>query len=458
MKAKTQFICNGCGKIHSRWSGKCDGCNEWNTITEQVASAATSSGESKNRYSWANTGGKLVKLSQVTESTYDREPTGLSELDRVLGGGVVRGSVNLIGGDPGIGKSTLLTQLLGNLGMRMPVLYVTGEESEGQTRMRANRLGVSDEANISLATETELEKILVNIQECEAQFVVIDSIQTMFTGALSAAPGTISQVRECAAQLTRVAKTTGITICIIGHVTKEGELAGPRVLEHIVDSVLYFEGEEGSSFRMLRGIKNRFGSVNELGVFSMEERGLVDVSNPSSMFLTNHEAPVVGSCITVAMEGNRPFLVEIQALVERSLAPNPKRASSGIEVNRVNLMLAVLARHMGVDASEFNVYVKVVGGIRLLEPAADFALLVALYSSLKNVKIPLGVCVFGEAGLVGEARAVTNPDARLKEAQKLGFKHAIYPKRCESKKPPKGIGLHQVNRVEELGALLKQLN
>lgn len=419
---------------------------------EQVAPTASSGAD--NRYSWTGSKHKISKLKDVTESNYERVTTGLGELDRVLGGGLVGGSVILIGGDPGIGKSTILLQLLGNMSKVMPTLYCTGEESEGQTKLRANRLGVQD-ADISLATVTELGEVIQSINETKARLVVVDSIQTIYSNLLQSAPGTVSQVRECAAQLTRVAKAQGISLIFVGHVTKDGDIAGPRVLEHIVDTVLYFEGESGSNFRMLRANKNRFGTVNELGVFSMEDKGLVDVSNPSSMFLTAHEKPVQGSCVTVAMEGNRPFLVEIQALIEYTKTPNPKRAATGIELNRVNLMLAVLSRHLGIDASDQNVYVKVVGGIKLTEPAADLALLVALYSSLKGISVPQGMAFFGEAGLVGEMRAVTNAEARIKEANKLGYASIVLPSKCSIKSPPKAAQLLKISRISELPGLLK---
>lgn len=423
-------------------------------MTEQIAEA-TPSGGGNNRFSWTGADDRLVKLGKVEQATFVRTSTGLDELDRVLGGGLVEGSVILVGGDPGIGKSTILMQLMHNLSKTMPTLYCTGEESPGQTKLRAIRLGVPSEANIDISTSTELEKVIQAINQSGAKAVVVDSIQTIYSGLLQAAPGTVSQVRECAAQLTRVAKLKGITLIFVGHVTKEGEIAGPRVLEHIVDTVLYFEGESGSNFRMLRANKNRFGTVNELGVFSMEERGLVDVSNPSSMFLTAHESPVAGSCVTVAMEGNRPFLVEVQALSEHTQTPNPKRAASGLELNRVNLLLAVLSRHIEVDAGNDNVYAKVVGGIRLTEPAADVALLVSLYSSLKGKPVPEKTVFFGEVGLVGEVRAVANAEARVKEAAKLGFTTIVLPSKCEIKKPPKGVTLIGISRVSEIVRVLR---
>lgn len=456
-KIKTQYVCNDCGASSPKWAGKCPSCGAWNSLHETTAASSALGGSDGNRYSWTGSKARIVPLKDAQTVNFTRFSTGLSEMDRVLGGGAVEGSVVLLGGDPGVGKSTLLLQLLHFISEKGKTLYVTGEESAGQTQMRAKRLGIPIDTDIDIAPASNLEQILEFIQETAAKFVVIDSIQTIFSGQLQSAPGTVAQVRECAAQLTQMAKTTGVTLFLVGHVTKEGTLAGPRVLEHIVDTVLYFEGEEGSSFRMIRAWKNRFGCVNELGVFSMEENGLQDVSNPSSMFLTSHERPMAGSCVTVALEGNRPFLVEIQALVEHTNTPNPKRAATGIEVNRVNLMLAILSRHMGVDASDKNVYVKVVGGIKLTEPAADLALLVALYSSLKNKPVPQGLAVFGEAGLVGEVRNVSNAESRVKEAARLGFKNVIKPSKSEIKKTPKDIRVHDLKLVTELPKIFSDI-
>lgn len=456
-KGKTQYTCNACGAVSPRWAGKCSSCNAWNTLEEGIATPSTSSTGDGNRYSWTGAKARIVPLREAEKVVFTRHATGLEELDRVLGGGLVEGSVVLLGGDPGVGKSTLLLQLLHHIASTGKTLYATGEESAGQTQMRASRLGIPLDTDIDIAPVSKLEQIIEFVAETKAKFVVVDSIQTIYSDQLQSAPGTVAQVRECAAQLTQLAKTTGVTIMLVGHVTKEGTLAGPRVLEHIVDTVLYFEGEEGSSFRMIRACKNRFGCVNELGVFSMEEDGLHDVSNPSSMFLTSHDKAMPGSCVTVALEGNRPFLVEIQALVEHTNTPNPKRAATGIEVNRVNLMLAVLSRHMGVDASDKNVYVKVVGGIRLTEPAADLALLVALYSSLKNKPVPQGLAVFGEAGLVGEVRAVSNAETRIKEAAKLGFANVVKPSKCEVKKLPNGIQVKDLKSISQLPSVLSDL-
>lgn len=456
-KQKTQYTCNACGAISAKWAGKCASCNEWNTLTETISSSSLGSASDSNRFSWTGSKARIVPLREAEDVVFTRHQTSLEELNRVLGGGLVEGSVVLLGGDPGVGKSTLLLQLLYDLSKQNKTLYVTGEESAGQTQLRAKRLGIPVTSDIDIAPVSKLEQIVVFINETKAKFVVVDSIQTIYSDMLQSAPGTVAQVRECAAHLTQLAKSTGVTILLVGHVTKEGTLAGPRVLEHIVDTVLYFEGEEGSSFRMIRACKNRFGCVNELGVFSMEEDGLHDVSNPSSMFLTSHDKAVAGSCVTVAIEGNRPFLVEIQALVEHTNTPNPKRAATGIEVNRVNLMLAVLSRHMNVDASDKNVYVKVVGGIRLSEPAADLALLVALYSSLQNKPVPQGLAVFGEAGLVGEVRAVSNAETRMKEAAKLGFHTVIKPSRSEVKKVPKGLRVLDLKTVSQVASLLKEV-
>jgi DNA repair protein RadA/Sms len=444
-KNQTNYVCSDCGSVSSKWMGQCSDCKAWNTLVESVAQPEASSA---NRFaSWTGTRAKAVDLKDVKSAEYPRMDTGLEEFNRVLGGGLVPGSVVLIGGDPGIGKSTLLLQALAFMGREKKVVYVAGEESPQQVKLRAERLGLG-ETPMQILPEIELEKILMDLEEGQPCVAVIDSIQTVYSGALQSAPGTVAQVRECAAHLTRLAKSKNISLILVGHVTKEGTLAGPRVLEHIVDTVLYFEGEEGSSFRMIRAMKNRFGSANELGVFSMGEQGLEEVSNPSSMFLTAHEKPVSGSCILTAMEGNRPFLVEVQALVEDAPTPNPKRYASGVDVGRLQMLLAVLNKHTGIVAHDQNVYIKVVGGVRLTEPAADLAVLLSAHSSLVNRPLPEGLIVFGEVGLAGELRAVSNAETRLKEAVKLGFKHAIIPAQCKLRKPIDGISVTAVTRVD----------
>lgn len=444
-KAKTSYVCNVCGGSTPRWAGQCPDCKEWNTLVESVDEPAGAGG----RYAtWTGTTAKSIKLRDIEGADYPRVDTGIGEFNRVLGGGLVPGSVTLIGGDPGIGKSTLLLQAMAKLATRgQKVLYCSGEESPQQIKLRATRLGLTDN-EIDLLAEIELEKITKTMDADKPTIVVIDSIQTIYSNQLQSAPGSVAQVRECAALLTRYAKAKNVSVIFVGHVTKEGTLAGPRVLEHIVDTVLYFEGEPGSSFRMIRAIKNRFGAVNELAVFAMGEQGLEEVSNPSSMFLTQHEKPVAGSCILGALEGNRPFLVEVQALVEDTSSPNVRRFASGFDLNRLQLLLAILAKHAGTVAADQNVYLKVVGGVRLTEPAADLPALMAAHSSLVNRPLPSGLIVFGEVGLAGEIRPVQDAESRLKEAAKLGFTHALVPAANQLKKPVSGIIVKYVTRVD----------
>jgi DNA repair protein RadA/Sms len=454
-KAKTSFVCNACGHSSPKWAGKCPGCSAWNSLQETAATPEPAGGP--NRYAaWAGAAGTRVHLKDAKAGEFEREPTGMGEFDRVLGGGLVPGSVTLIGGDPGIGKSTLLLQVMAHFGKTASVLYATGEESSQQVRMRAERLDVAD-ANIELLSEISLEKILNEVEACSPRVVVIDSIQTMYSASLTSAPGSVAQVRECAAQLTRLAKSSGISLVFIGHVTKDGDIAGPRVLEHMVDTVLHFEGEPGSPFRMIRAYKNRFGAVNEMGVFAMGEKGLEEVSNPSSMFLTTHEKPVAGSCVLATLEGNRPFLVEVQALVEDSVSPNPRRFAQGFDLNKLQMLLAVLNKHTGTIAFDKNVYLKVVGGVRLTEPAADLAALLAVHSSLNGRPLPAGLIVFGEVGLAGEIRPVTDPESRLREAAKLGFTQAILPAANKLKKPVDGIEVRYASRVDQALSFLRKV-
>jgi DNA repair protein RadA/Sms len=449
------YSCTACGGVQSKWAGQCPDCREWNTLVESVEESSASN----NRYSsW--TGGTAVtavKLRDVQGADYTRVDTRIGELNRVLGGGLVQGSVTLIGGDPGIGKSTLLLQAMEKLAADShKVLYCSGEESPQQVKLRAERLGLVDN-DIEFLAEIELEKIMRVLETQQPAVAVIDSIQTIYSGQLQSAPGSVAQVRECAAHLTRYAKSKGVSIIFVGHVTKEGALAGPRVLEHMVDTVLYFEGEPGSSFRMIRAIKNRFGAVNELAVFSMGEQGLEEVSNPSSMFLTQHEKPVSGSCILGALEGNRPFLVEVQTLVEDTSSPNVRRFASGFDLNRLQLLLAILAKHTSTVAADQNVYLKVVGGVRLTEPAADLPALMAAHSSLVNRPLPSGLAVFGEVGLAGEVRPVQDAESRLKECAKLGFTHAIIPAGNKMKKPVEGIMVKHVTRVDQALQYVREL-
>ncbi|HSI95423.1 MAG: DNA repair protein RadA [Methylophilaceae bacterium] len=449
-KAKTVYTCTECGGQAPKWQGQCPSCNAWNTLVETIAEAASAS-----RFaSLAQTAG-LQKLAEVEAAEVPRHPTGIVEFDRVLGGGLVPGGVVLIGGDPGIGKSTLLLQTLCHIGGRQRVVYVSGEESPQQIAMRAKRLGL-DASSVELLAEINLEKIVAILQTHKPNVAVIDSIQTLYSEALQSAPGSVAQVRECSAQLTRLAKQLGITVILVGHVTKEGSLAGPRVLEHIVDTVLYFEGDPNSSFRLVRAFKNRFGAVNELGVFAMTEKGLREVSNPSALFLSHHTEEVAGSCITVTQEGTRPLLVEVQALVDEAHAPNPKRLCVGLEQNRLAMLLAVLHRHAGVACFDQDVFVNAVGGVRIGEPAADLAVLLAIVSSLKNKPLPQKLIVFGEVGLAGEVRPVQRGQERLKEAAKLGFTHAIVPKANQPKQAVKDIEVYGVDRLEQALARLRE--
>lgn len=447
-KEKTIYTCTACAGTSAKWLGKCPHCEEWNTLIEGVEESASAS---KNRYSTARNlapASAVTALSAIEAQDVDRTPTGIEELDRVLGGGIVEAGVVLIGGDPGIGKSTLLLQAMDAIQRKSGnTLYVTGEESGSQVAMRARRLGL-DQSGVSVLAETQLEKIIATLEARAPRIAVIDSIQTVYSEQLSSAPGSVSQVRECAAHLTRLAKTSGISIVLVGHVTKEGALAGPRVLEHMVDTVLYFEGETHSSFRLVRAIKNRFGAVNEIGVFAMTERGLKGVSNPSAIFLSQHAEPVAGSCVMVTLEGSRPMLVEIQALVDHS-GPSPRRLSVGLDRDRLAMLLAVLHRHAGVACMDQDVFVNAVGGVRISEPAADLAVLLAIQSSLRGKPLPKGFIAFGEIGLAGEVRPAPRGQERLKEAAKLGFTVALIPKANAPKKPIEGLTVHAVERVDE---------
>jgi len=393
-------------------------------------------------------------LAQIEARESPRQPTGLGEFDRVLGGGLVAGAVVLIGGDPGIGKSTLLLQALVSLSGAVPVLYVTGEESAEQVALRARRLELAT-GEVKLLAEIRLEAIVATLQAQRPGVAVIDSIQTLYSSALTAAPGSVSQVRECTAQLTRLAKQTGITIVLIGHVTKDGTLAGPRVLEHIVDTVLYFEGDTHSSFRLIRAFKNRFGAVNELGVFAMTDRGLRGVNNPSALFLSQHDQGVAGSCVMATQEGTRPLLVEIQALVDGAHVPNPRRLSVGLESTRLAMLLAVLHRHAGVATFDQDVFVNAVGGVKITEPAADLPVLLAIMSSLHNRPLPQGLIAFGEVGLAGEIRPAPRGQERLREAAKLGFSTALIPKANAPKKAIEGLEIWAVERLDAALARLR---
>ena len=446
MAAKTVYTCRDCGGTSAKWLGKCPHCNAWNTLDESVLEPAGAPGRN-SRFQALAKSLPVATLSEIQTTTTLRVSTGQEELDRVLGGGIVAGGVVLIGGDPGIGKSTLLLQALDSMSGRMRVLYVTGEESGAQVALRARRLGLPG-TQVRVLAEIQLERIAAALDAEQPAFCVIDSIQTVYSDQLTSAPGSVAQVRECAAQLTRLAKTTGCAMVLVGHVTKEGALAGPRVLEHIVDTVLYFEGDTHSSFRLVRAIKNRFGAVNEIGVFAMTERGLKGVSNPSAIFLSTHGAPVPGSCVMVTLEGTRPLLVELQALVD-SGGPSPRRLSVGLDRDRLAMLLAVLHRHAGVACMDQDVFVNAVGGVRIGEPAADLAVLLAIQSSLRGRPLPRGFIAFGEVGLAGEVRPAPRGQERLKEAAKLGFSIALVPKANAPKKPIEGLTVHAVERIEQ---------
>ena len=441
-KSKTVHTCTECGATSPKWQGQCPGCGQWNTLVETVEEKPGG-----HRFESLAPPARLQVLSDIAAREADRLPTGIPEFDRALGGGLVAGGVVLIGGDPGIGKSTLLLQALAGLSQTQRTIYVSGEESGEQVALRARRLAL-DSRKLHLLAEINLEKILATLQAEQPAVAVIDSIQTLWSDQLSSAPGSVAQVRECAAQLTRLAKQSGTTIILVGHVTKEGALAGPRVLEHIVDTVLYFEGDTHSSFRLVRACKNRFGAVNELGVFAMTDRGLKGVNNPSALFLSQHGQDVPGSCVMVTQEGTRPLLVEIQALVDAAHG-NARRLTVGLEAQRLAMLLAVLHRHAGVVCFDQDVFVNAVGGVRIAEPAADLAVLLAIVSSLRNKALPEKLVVFGEVGLAGEIRPAPRGQERLKEAAKLGFTRALIPEGNKPRQAIAGMEVVAVKRVDE---------
>lgn len=441
-KQKNVYSCIECGGQTLKWQGQCPHCQAWNTLIETLAEKAVS------RFSPVSEIGQVQNLSAIEAREEARYPTGIEELDRVLGGGLVHGGVVLLGGDPGIGKSTLLLQALSFMSAQHSVLYISGEESAQQVALRAKRLALNVQS-VELYAEIQLEKIQAVLAEHKPSVAVIDSIQTIYSEVLQSAPGSVAQVRECAAQLTRLAKSSGTSIILVGHVTKEGALAGPRVLEHMVDTVLYFEGDMHSSFRMVRAFKNRFGAVNELGVFAMSEKGLREVKNPSALFLSHHDKQVPGSCIMVTQEGTRPLLVEIQALVDEARSPNPRRLCVGLEQNRLAMLLAVLHRHAGIPCYDQDVFVNAVGGVKITEPGADLAVMLAVVSSLRNKPVAEKMIVIGEIGLAGEIRPVQRGQERLKEAAKLGFKQAIIPLANKPKQAIAGINIIAVGRIGE---------
>lgn len=451
-KKSSQYICQSCGAVHSKWNGQCSECNEWNSIAEEIVEASIPKGLGASK-----TGSALPIVGLKGEQ--DKKPrvkTGIDEFDRVIGGGLVPGAALLIGGDPGIGKSTLLLQVVCALSKHMNCLYVSGEEAVDQVRMRADRLGLADAA-VSLASATSVRNIVKTMEdrnETSLDLVVVDSIQTMYIDNIDSAPGTVTQVRTCAQELIRTAKKHNIAVLFVGHVTKEGTIAGPRVLEHIVDTVLYFEGDRGHQFRILRGVKNRFGPTDEIGVFEMGQMGLSEVTNPSELFLSQRQHNVSGSAVLAGMEGTRPVLVEVQALVAPSSFASPRRAVIGWDSNRMAMILAVLESRCGIQIGNNDVYLNIAGGLRIQEPAADMAVAAALVSSLSGESVAHDTVIFGEVGLSGEIRSVGQMDSRLKEAAKLGFKHAIMPKRRKAKgksmRDPEGIKVTEIEHLNEL--------
>ncbi len=448
-RAKAIYVCNECGGQATKWQGQCAHCGAWNSLAETVLEKP-----GPHRYAGLAQPAALTPLARIAAKDAARMPTGVGELDRALGGGLVDGQVVLIGGDPGIGKSTLLLQSLAWMSAARKAIYVTGEESVEQVALRAQRLGV-DSAGLQLLAEIQLERIAAALEAEQPEIAVIDSIQTLYSEALSSAPGSVAQVRECAAQLTRLAKQRRIALIFVGHVTKEGALAGPRVLEHIVDSVLYFEGDPHSSFRLIRAFKNRFGPVNELGVFAMTEKGLRGVANPSALFLSQHGAPVPGSCILVTNEGTRPLLVEVQALVDGAHGMAPRRLAQGLDPNRLAMLLAVLHRHAGLAVHDQDVFVNAVGGVRVTEPAADLPVLLAVTSSFRDRPLSDKLVAFGEVGLAGEVRPVPRGQDRLREAAKLGFRRALVPKANSPKVPIEGIEVVAVERLADAIAAVR---
>ncbi|HBM76411.1 MAG TPA: DNA repair protein RadA [Clostridiaceae bacterium] len=442
MKAKTVFVCNECGYESPKWMGKCPGCGSWNSFVEELVHNT----QTQNTISLSHP----VKLKSIGTVNEERYKTGLGELDRVLGGGVVKGSLVLVGGDPGIGKSTLLLQISNSIGKQnKTILYISGEESEKQIKMRASRLNIDSE-NLYIVSETNIDTIEKFIADMNPDIAIIDSIQTVYKTELTSTPGSVSQVREATGILMRIAKTMDITIFIVGHVTKEGAIAGPRVLEHMVDTVLYFEGERYHTYRILRAVKNRFGSTNEIGVFEMRDTGLVEILNPSELMLTGRPVDVPGTVVIPSMEGTRPVLVELQALVSHTNFGLPRRMTTGIDYNRVVLLMAVLEKRVGMQLQACDAYVNAAGGMKIDEPAADLGIICAIASSFKNKKISSKMVVMGEVGLTGEVRGISLIENRVREAYKLGFKSAIIPKdNLKNIKPISGINIQGVENVYE---------
>jgi len=453
MKTKRQYQCRSCGATRSKWSGQCAECESWNTLEETFITASPA--VSPRFQSYAGQRAEVTSLADVLPEKETRMTSGIAELDRVLGGGVVPGSVVLIGGDPGIGKSTLLLQSLGKISKLPGIapLYVSGEESASQIALRASRLKL-DAGTLRLLIETDVDRIIEAANKHRSRLVVVDSIQTVYCADSQSAPGSVAQVREAAARLVRFAKSSNTAVYLVGHVTKEGALAGPRVLEHMVDAVLYFEGDQAGRYRLVRAFKNRFGAVNELGVFAMSDQGLREVSNPSAILLSRHEEPVPGSVVLVSREGTRPLLVEVQALVDDSVLGNPRRVTVGLDNNRLSMLLAVLHRHGGIPTAGCDVFANIVGGVRISETGADLAVLCAVISSLKNQPLSRDLAVFGEVGLAGEIRPVQNGSERLREAEKQGFKRAIIP---AANAPKSAVGQLQIVPVTRLAEALDAL-
>jgi len=445
-KTKVNYACNACGASSSKWAGQCADCNEWNTLSEVIVTEAPKNNRFKG-YA-GNAAFEIFDLAHVPTQTQIRQETGLTELDRVLGGGLVAGSVILLGGDPGIGKSTVLLQTLAKLSQHTKTLYITGEESLQQVSLRATRLGL-DAPKMRLLASTQVENIIDAARRESPTVMVVDSIQTIYTEQLQSAPGSVGQLRESTALLAQFAKQTQTTIFLVGHVTKEGTLAGPRVLEHIVDTVLYFEGQADNRFRVIRAVKNRFGAVNEIGIFAMSEKGLQQVANPSAIFLSRSQEPVSGSVVMVSWEGSRPLLVEVQALVDQSHLGNPRRVTVGLEGNRLTMILAILHRHGGIATYDQDVFINVVGGVRVLETGIDLAATLAVLSSLRNRPLPNDLVVFGEIGLAGEVRPVQSGHERLREAAKHGFKRAIVPAANVKNATFKDIEVIAVERLDQ---------
>ncbi len=451
-KLKLTFCCQHCGTLYPKWTGQCTDCHAWNTIIEE-ASVTTPAARYQG---YAGHEATIQCMAEVTLQEDIRLSSGSQELDRVLGGGIIMGSAILIGGDPGIGKSTILLQTISHLSQQLNVLYVTGEESPQQITLRARRLGLP-ENQVWLLADTHVETILHHLTKQKPRVLVIDSIQTMHTSLVASAPGSVAQVRESAMQLVTHAKQTGTALFLVGHVTKEGNLAGPRVLEHMVDTVLYFEGEQDNRYRMIRAVKNRFGAVNELGIFAMSEKGLREVNHPSAIFLSRYAQPVSGSIVTATKEGSRPLLVEVQALVDQSHLGNPRRISVGLENQRLSMLLAILHRHSGIATHSMDVFLNVVGGLQIIEPAADLPIIFAILSSLRNRPLPADLMTFGELGLAGEIRPVPGGQERLKEAVKHGFKTAIIPQANASKKSIEGMTILPVQTLKEALDCMDQL-